>query len=122
MFFQHRKLTESEQKWNRMWELWAEGKASFPYAQMMAYESEVNNGGHSQYFCNTANCGDLKQDVEILLTALPGPLRENLKQCYDAFTAGTDSEALCEQCDGLFYREESLLIALLEAYAQSMTL
>ena len=56
IFGLHRKkkgaLTEAQLKWNKMWELWAEGKAGSPYAELMTYQSEVNNGGHSQYFSN----------------------------------------------------------------------
>lgn len=43
-------LPEKDRKWNKMWDLWAEGEAAAPYAQLMTYDSEVNNGGHSQYF------------------------------------------------------------------------
>ena len=39
-------------KWNKMWDMWAEQKASSPYAELMTYESEINNGGHKQFFDN----------------------------------------------------------------------
>ncbi len=127
MFQKNSKLTEAEQKWNLMWDLWAEGKAISPYAQMMEYESEVNNGGHSQYFFNVANCGDLKQDVDILLTALPEPLCGNLKRGYDAFAAldeidSDENDDLFDECDSVFYDHEQLLIEMLEEYAQTLTL
>ena len=44
--------TEKQLKLNKLWELWEEEKAASPYAELMTYQSEVNNGGHSQYFTN----------------------------------------------------------------------
>ena len=48
-------LTDEQKKWNKMWELWSEGEADSPYAELMTYQSEINNGGHGQYFCNIEN-------------------------------------------------------------------
>ena len=39
------------QKWDKMLDLWVEGAAESPYAELMTYQAEVNNGGHDQYFC-----------------------------------------------------------------------
>ena len=52
-----------ELKWNKMWDLWAEEKASSPYAELMTYESEINNGGHMQFFDNVSNTSDLPQVI-----------------------------------------------------------
>ena len=118
---------EAERKWNHMWDLWVAGEAASPYAQLMEYESEVNNGGHSQYFFNVANCGDLKAEVETILPVLPEPLRENLERGYDAFAAQNDicddeNDELFEECDQVFYANEQLLTRILEKYANSLTL
>ena len=120
-------LPEKERKWNKMWDLWAEGQAKSPYAQLMTYDSEVNNGGHSQYFFNTANCGDLKAEVETILPILPDVLRENLKRGYEAFAAQEDidddvNDELFNECDDVFYDNEQPLLDLLEAYADTMKL
>lgn len=46
-----RKNKNDEQtKWDKMWELWAEEQAESPYAELMTYQSEIDNGGHDQYF------------------------------------------------------------------------
>ena len=66
----------TDQKLDKMWDLWAINKLDLPCAKLMKYESEVNNGGHSQYFYNVANCGDLAVEVEAVLSMLPEPLRE----------------------------------------------
>ena len=57
-FFRKKKvdLTEDQRKWNKMWELWGDGNVESPYGEIMTYQSEINNGGHSQYFFNTDNC------------------------------------------------------------------
>ena len=120
-------LSEDEQKWNLMWDLWVEEKAESPYSELMTYESEVNNGGHSQYFFNVANCGDLHAEVRKILPVLPEPLRENLKKGYDAFSALKDicddiNEDLFEECDDLFYENEQLLLDVLKGYANRLTL
>ncbi len=30
-------LTKEAQQWNAMWDLWAQGKADSPYAELMTY-------------------------------------------------------------------------------------
>lgn len=127
MFRKTRELTEEERKWNLMWDMWAQGKAESPYAELMEYESEVNNGGHSQYFFNVANCGDLNAEVEKILEILPSPLCDNLKRGYDAFSAqkdicDDDNDELFEECDNVFYENEQMLLDILKMYANSLSL
>ena len=114
----------TDEKLNKMWELWAEDKLDLPCAKLMKYESEVDNGGHSQYFFNVANCGDLATEVEAVLSMLPKPLRENLKRGYDAFAAQEDiaddeNEALFEECDDVFYEHEQLIIDIIYEAAKT---
>ena len=116
---------DAERKWNLMWDMWVAGEAKSPYAELMEYESEVNNGGHSQYFFNIANCGDLGEEVEKLLAVLPNPLYDNLKRGYAAFAAQEDicddeNDALFEECDDVFYENEQMLIDILKTYADSL--
>lgn len=125
LFKKKEELPEKDCKWNKMWDLWAEGKAASPYAQLMTYESEVNNGGHDQYFFNTAEVGDLKTEVAAALSILPEPLKGNLQRAYEGFVAHPDvedaaNEALFSECDDVFYANEQLLIAILEEYAETM--
>ena len=54
-------LSDEQKKWNKMWDLWTEGRADSPYKELMSYQSEVNNGGHDQYFFNTENTDDLRK-------------------------------------------------------------
>lgn len=128
-FFQKKPTTlTEEEKLDRMWELWEKGKLkSSCCAKLMTYESEVNNGGHSQYFFNLANSGDLKAEVDAILPVLPEPLRENLKRGYDAFAAQEDigddvNDDLFDECDSVFYKNEQMLIAVLKAHASEFKL
>lgn len=116
--------TDAERKWNLMWDLWAEGEAESPYAELMEYDAEVNNGGHYQYFFNGDCDGELKEKVEKLLAVLPEPLRDNLKRGYDAFASEEDfcddNDELYTQCDDVFYDQEELVLNMLKTYANTL--
>lgn len=126
-FKKKNELTLSQQKENDMWELWVQGKTVSPYTELMSYESEVNNGGHSQYFFNTANCHDLEAAVNVLFSVLPEILRENLRRGYEAFCAQEEidddvNDDLFEECDDVFWANEQLLMDILKEYAESLTI
>ena len=125
LFKRKKETLTTEEKLDRMWELWEIGDLKDPCAKLMTYESEVDNGGHSQYFYNIANCGDLAAEVEAVLSMLPEPLRENLNRGYTAFAAqedicDDDNEELFEECDDVFYEHEQLLIDILYESAKSL--
>jgi hypothetical protein len=114
----------TDQKLDKMWDLWAINKLDLPCAKLMKYESEVNNGGHSQYFFNVANCGDLAVEIEAVLSMLPEPLRENLARGYAAFSEQDDisddvNDELFEECDDVFYEHEQLIIDMIQAAANN---
>lgn len=116
----------TDQKVNKMWELWGEDKLDLPCAKLMKYESEVNNGGHSQYFFNVANCGDLAEEVEAVLSMLPDPLRENLARGYAAFSEQDDisddvNDEVFEECDDVFYEHEQDIIDIIYEAAKNFT-
>ena len=120
-------LTEAQLKFNKMWELWTEEKAESPYAELMTYQSEVNNGGHSQYFCNVENVGDLQKEMAELGGILPFDLNENLQKAYQAHlilekTEDEKAEEIMERCDDVFYENEQIINQLLEKYAEKIEL
>ena len=120
-------LSHADQQWNKMWDLWVEGKIPSPYEELMRYQSEVYNGGHGQYFCNTANCYDLKAEVEALMTILPSALAEKVHRSYVAFTAaGNDlndeTAHLDEVCDEAFDEYEEQIDQILQSYAATIKL
>lgn len=121
-------LTEKQQKWNKMWELWAEGKAISPYAELMTYQGEINNGGHYQYFWNVENTNDLQKEMSILVNILPKKIISNLQKAYEAYVVLEEKEEdekveeILEQCDEFFYENEEEINRLLEEYAIKMEL
>ncbi len=121
-------LTEEQQKWNKMWELWTEEKVETPYAELMTYQSEINNGGHSQYFTNVENIGDLQKEMSALEQILSKKLGTNLKKAYKAYLVLEENEddekaeETLEQCDDVFYENEEEINYALEEYASKIEL
>ncbi len=115
-----------QKKWNKMWELWSAGQAASPYAELMTYQSEINNGGHWQYFFNVENTGGLRKEIAALDTVLPNELKKNLKRAYKAYLASEESgdddaaDEVMERCDDVFYEQESDIERLLKEYAAKL--
>ena len=117
-------LSEADEKWNRMWDLWAAGEIESPYNELMTYQSEVNNGGHHQYFLNTENNGDVRKDIDALCTILPGVLTDNIQAAFKAYIELEQdknieaNEEILERCDDVFYENEVIINSLLESYCR----
>lgn len=121
------KLTVEELKWNKMWELWTEGHADSPYAELMTYQSEINNGGHAQYFANVENTNNLQKEMLSLKTILPSQLKGTLEKAYEAYLTSEEkddekAEEILEQCDHMFYKNEEEINHILEEYAAKIEL
>ena len=129
-FFKKRKveLTDEQKKWNKMWDLWAEGRTDSPYSELMTYQSEINNGGHDQYFFNIENSGNLQKEMAVLKTVLPAKLRDNLQNAYDAYLKLTNEESdeqagtILSQYDDEFYKVEEDINRILREYASQIEL
>ena len=123
-FFKKKKteLTEHEKAWNNLWNLWSEGLVESPYAELMTYQSEINNGGHGQYFTNVENTGDLQKEMSVLETILSLNLKSNLQKAYKAYLDleenDEDAEEIIEQCDDVFFKNEKEINDILEAFAE----
>ncbi len=121
-------LTDEQMKWSKMWELWTEGKVDSPYAELMTYQGEINNGGHSQYFTNLENTGDLQKEMSVLESVLPTRHKNNLKKAYEAYLAleekADDEKAgeIMEQCDDAFYGNEEEINNILKEFAAKIKL
>lgn len=118
-------LTEEQLKWNKMWELWGQKKTKSPYTELMTYQSEINNGGHSQYFCNVDNVSDLKKEMSALEEILTSLLRENLQKAYKADLIleekeDEEAEEILDQCDDVFYENEEQINRILQEYANTL--
>ena len=119
-------LTEEQLKWNKMWELWTEEKVKSPYTELMTYQSEINNGGHSQYFCNVENTSDLQKEMSALEEILTPLLSKNLQKAYKAHLIIEEkdddekAEEILEQCDDVFYENEEQINRILQEYANTL--
>ena len=130
LFRKKRKKQPIEEiQWNKMWDLWAEEKASSPYAELMTYASEVNNGGHMQFFDNVSNTSDLPQEISALYTILEGILKQNIETAYNAYLEyeGNDDQEdkldeILDECDNVFYENESKIEEILKGYAATIEL
>ncbi|MDD6276672.1 MAG: DUF4375 domain-containing protein [Clostridia bacterium] len=116
-------LTDEQLQWNKMWELWEQEKADSPYAELMTYQSEINNGGHGQYFFNVENTGDLNKEMSVLRNILTAELVANLQRAYKAYLALEENEddekaaETIELCDDIFFENEEEINGMLETYA-----
>ena len=122
-------LTKEELQWNKMWDLWTEEKADSPYAELMTYQSEINNGGHMQFFDNVSNTSDLPQVISVLYIILNGVLKQNLVTAYNAYLEyeGNDNQEdkldeILDDCDNVFYENESEIEQILKGYAATIDL
>ena len=121
-------LNKEQLQWNKMWVLWVEEKADSPYAELMTYQSEINNGGHDQYFLNVENTSDLEKEISALEQVLSAELKDNLRKAYQAYLAleenedDEDAEETLEECDDTFYEYEEEINKALEEYASKIEL
>lgn len=119
-------LSEEQKKWNKMWENWIEGQVDSPYSELMTYQSEVNNGGHDQFFTNVANTDNLEKTLYALENILSSKLKCNLQKAYKAYLALEENEDIEEaektmqQCDDAFYENEDEINFVLKEYASKI--
>ena len=114
-------------RWNKMWDMWADGQIESPYQDLMTYQSEVNNGGHSQFFFNVENTGDVNAVVNENLSILPEVHKRNLEEAYSAYRKYNDvdddkMEEILNNCDDVFYENEELINEILEKRAETIEL
>lgn len=127
-------LSKKDRQWNAMWDLWVRGAVPQAYDALMRYYSEVNNGGHCQYFTNTEMICDIQEEMDAIASILPEYLKENLYRAYGAYRSLEDgvydrgSEdrrkvlAIDSQCDDVFYENDEVFDQILEAFASTIEL
>lgn len=108
-----------------MWNLWTEDKIESPYKELMTYQSEVNNGGHSQYFCNIESNNDARSEINKVKKLLSKDLQENIEKAYKAYqkleeVEDIESEEILEECDNLYYEKESEINDILEEFSSKI--
>lgn len=119
-------VSESAERYNKMWDRWAEGKISSPLAELMTYQAEVNNGGHDQFFHNMNVRGVLTKTLAELNKILPENHKRNLKLAYNTHKKHGDdyekSEPILDKCDDFFYENEESINQILEKHSKNQIL
>ena len=120
-------LSEEDLKWNKMWDLWANGEIETPYAELMEYSNGVNNGGHHCHLDNINGNDDLKAYIESLTKVLPEPLKSNVLLAYNTYRENPDDlsdngEEIMDNCDDVFYQNEELINDVLKERASKIEL
>ncbi len=121
-------LSDEQTKLDAVWDLWAGGNAVSPYEELMTYQSEVNNGGHDQYFSNLESSGDLEKEMKVLESVLSTTLNDNLQKAHKAYLMlcenedDEESQLLLEQCDDVFFENQDDVNSVLIKYAAKIGL
>ena len=118
-------LTDKQLKHNKMWEMWADEQTKPPYTELMTYQSEVNNGGHAQYFSNTDDESDLQKEISVLDSVLSEKLKNNLHEAYNAYLILEEkydeyAEKTIERCDDAFFENEEQINNILDEYESEL--
>ncbi len=119
-------LSENDNKWNKMWDMWVDGEIPSPYSELMTYQSEINNGGHSQYFLNIENTEDVSKALESLNGILSQVHKDNLETAYKASLLlkqdeeNEEAEEILEECDNIFYENEEEINSILKAFCKEL--
>ena len=114
IFKKKEEIPEEAEKWNKMWDLWTEEQIESPYKELMTYQSEINNGGHSQYFCNIESIINIEDELKELKSILPQNLIDNLNKAYKANQIleneeNEEAETIIEESDNTFNEYENAI-------------
>lgn len=120
-------MSVEDLKWNKMWNLWANGEMESPYAELMEYLNGVNNGGHHCHLDNVNGNSDLKEYVSALSEILPEPLKSNILLAYNTYSKNPDDvsdedEEVLSNCDSVYYKNEEMVNDILKNRASKIEL
>ncbi len=122
MFFNRRKkkkkLTETETKWNLLWDKYADGSLESNYFMLCDYHAGVNGGGHYCFFDNKSE--NLSDYVQALKLLLPSDFFAELNKAYEAYVNNCDVEKVCDSADDYFYKNQQVIDNLLQSYADTL--
>lgn len=114
-------------QWNKMMELWGDGKLESPYSELIEYLNGVNNGGHYMNFDNVSCNGDLKKYVEQVASILPKVLKDNINRAYKTYKVNPDDMtekdvAILDECDKVYFENEEEINKILRDRASKIEL
>lgn len=134
IFKKKNKLSEEDLKWNKMWELWVDEELEQPISSLLTYDSEIQNGGHLQFFCNVEENAtiELKDVLKQLKKILPDEIYSNLNNAYKKYKelnfVPETSDEYCDvaieepllEFDNFYYEHEEEIQNILKEYASKL--
>ena len=124
---------DGEDQWNLMWQMWENGEIDSPYNELLTYDSEMQEGGHLQFFLNRAlRRENIFSVMAALRETLPAGHADNLSQAYrqyclldiDPDDDGAVMQALGDDplspFDCYYAEHEEELLDVLEAFAATL--
>lgn len=124
---------DKNSKWNAMWEMWDAGEIDSPYNELLTYDSEIQNGGHLQFFLNRALRNEnIFSVMSALRETLPAGHADNVAKAYRQYCMldiDTENDAEVMQAlqddplavfDRYYDEHEEELLDVLEAYAETI--
>ncbi len=114
---------DNDLRWNKMWDLWCEGKVPSPYADLMSYQSDVHTIGHAKFFEKIA-AGDMTKTLAYISKMLPASIKLPLHEAYHAYKVnGPDAEengAFFDHCDEALFANEKAIDDFLMEFAKNI--
>ncbi len=113
-------LSSADKNWNALWEKYGNGELEEYNKGIFAlcdYDSGVNGGGHSGFFCN--NEDNLQFYYDELGKILPADLFLNFKKAFQSYDTESEEE-MCNKADDCFYENEQLILDILQYFANKM--
>lgn len=112
------RLSGKEIKWNILWNKYADGLLEYRYFVLCNYYAGVNGGGHSCFLDN--NAPNLTEYAQALKSLLPNDFFEKFSKACDAYIHNDDVEKICDLADDYFYKNEQIIIDILQDYANGL--
>ena len=136
LFKKQYQLSEEELKWNKMWDKWTEEELEQPLSSLLTYVSEIQNGGHLQFFSNLEEYGNnqLKNTLRELKKILPSEHYDNLNKAYKCYQKldfkPVTSEDYCDvaieeplkEFDDFYYEYEEEITSIMKEYSLKIEL
>ncbi|MDE6302344.1 MAG: hypothetical protein K2M36_01985 [Clostridia bacterium] len=112
------KLSEKDIRWNKLWDMYADGSLESNYFALCDYHAGVNGEGHYCFFDN--NVQRLADYVKSLNLLLPNEFFAQFNKAYEAYIQNIEAEKACDLADDYFYNNEQVIIDILQKYADSL--
>ncbi len=107
-------LRAEGERWNRMWQMYAEGTLDSEAQALCEYSAAVNGEGHAGFFDN--NKEHLEEHMRVLRKILPDDMYKGLSLAYESIGSEEETES-CDAADTYFFEHEYEISFLLRDIA-----